>query len=545
MRLLSNQVKRLIAVFALITAACLGVIILSAVRVVNTRDASCSVSAGSVVYDNAYKSVPMAEDGVIRKGTDGIYYLSTGGVRYSLGTRNVIYDASGNQAIVLGGGYQIYDDSSVRVLDDFAAVPCQTSNYVKLSDKDYLMTGGNITDDGGYVNAADYLYMSLDDANNTRMMGIDVNIKVVGTVEVKNDEGLTFNVADATLAYGDALISVAKAINNYSGQEETSTVVADGSGGGVYDITVTGGNGGNGGNGGTGGTGGAGGAGGTGGTGGNGGDGGSGGIGGTGGTGGSGGDGGTGGNGGNGLANNISTIGTASSYMYLRSVTPSSYGVKVDYMIQDNAGTYSVPTLVVYKYDEQTSAASAYRDGTAAATMVVSADNTTADLTGLEYGTRYVLALGYVSVEDGGEGKGTFHSMDTISFNTEDMKAEFYVKNINKDSVQVEAKLGTSFEVQDGRSFYFAIYDSGSDSILGLHELTASELNDMKSDSGYQGTIACKNDSGEDLSACGQYLVVALCYGEYTADPSYDDNIKPDTKNYLMITNPFTSTSTN
>ena len=135
--------------------------------------------------------------------------------------------------------------------------------------------------------------------------------------------------------------------------------------------------------------------------------------------------------------------------------------------------------------------------------------------------------------------------MDTISFNTEDMKAEFYVKNINKDSVQVEAKLGTSFEVQDGRSFYFAIYDSGSDSILGLHELTASELNDMKSDSGYQGTIACKNDSGEDLSACGQYLVVALCYGEYTADPSYDDNIKPDTKNYLMITNPFTSTSTN
>ena len=530
MRLLSNQVKRLIAVFALITAACLGVIILSAVRVVNTRDASCSVSAGSVVYDNAYKSVPMEADGVIRKGTDGIYYLSTNGARYSLGTRNVVYDASANQAIILGGGYQIYDDSSVRVLDDFAAVPCQTSNYVKMSDKDYLMTGGNITDDGGYVNAADYLYMSLDDANNTRMMGIDVNIKVVGTVEVKNDEGLTFNVADATLAYGDALISVAKAINNYSGQEDTNTVVADGSGGGVYDITVTGGNGG---------------AGGTGGTGGNGGDGGNGGIGGTGGTGGSGGDGGTGGNGGNGLANNISTIGTASSYMYLRSVTPSSYGVKVDYLIQDNAGTYSVPTLVVYKYDEQTSAETAYRDGTAAATMVVSADNTTADLNGLEYGTRYVLALGYVSVEDGGEGKGTFHSMDTISFNTEDMKAEFYVKNINKDSIQVEAKLGTGFEVQDGKSFYFAVYDSGTDSILSLHELTASELNDMKSDDGYQGTLACKGDSGEDLSGSGQYLVVALCYGEYTSDPSYEDNIKPDTKNYLMITNPFTAAGTN
>lgn len=79
MRLLSNQVKRLIAVFALITAACLGVIILSAVRVVNTRDASCAVPAGSVVYDNAYKSVPITEDGVIRKGTDGTYYLTTGG----------------------------------------------------------------------------------------------------------------------------------------------------------------------------------------------------------------------------------------------------------------------------------------------------------------------------------------------------------------------------------------------------------------------------------------------------------------------------------
>lgn len=543
MRLLSNQVKRLIAVFALITAACLGVIILSAVRVVNTRDASCAVPAGSVVYDNAYKSVPITEDGVIRKGTDGTYYLTTGGLRYSLGTRNVVYDTSNNQAIILGGGYQIYDDSSVRVLDDFAAITCQTSNYVKMSDKDYVMTGGTITDDGGYVTAENYLYMSLDDANNTRMMGIDVNVKVVGTVEVKNDEGLTFNVADATLAYGDSLISVAKAINSLSGQDNSDTVVADGSGGGVYDITVTGGNGGNGGNGGTGGTGGAGGTGGDGGTGGNGGDGGNGGIGGTGGTGGTGGDGGTGGNGGNGLSNNISTIGTASSYMYVRSVTPSSYGVNVDYLIQDNAGAYSVPTIVVYKYDEQTSAASAYREGKAAATMVVSADNTVADIDGLEYGTRYILALGYVSTEDGGEGSGTFVPLDTISFNTEDMNAEFYVKNINKDSIQVEAGLGEKFEVQGDNSFYFAVYDSATNAVLSLHELTASELNDMKSEGKYQGTLPCKNEnaSGGDLSSCSQYVVVALCYGKFNASATYDENIKPDTKTYLMITNPFSA----
>ena len=65
----------------------------------------------------------------------------------------------------------------------------------------------------------------------------------------------------------------------------------------------------------------------------------------------------------------------------------------------------------------------------------------------------------------------------------------------------------------------------------------------MKSEGKYQGTLPCKNEnvSGGDLSSCSQYVVVALCYGKFNASATYDENIKPDTKTYLMITNPFSA----
>ena len=238
MRLLSSQVKRLIAVFTAITVGCLVMLGAAVVRVVGDRGEAYQISAGSVVYDNAYNSIQLEKEGTITKNWDGTYYLSSGGEKYSLGKRNVVYEYDSGQAVVVGGGYQIYDDSSVRVLGDYAAVPCQSSNYVKMSDRDYLITGGNISDDGGYVDTTDYLYMSLDNANNTRLLGKDVNVKVVGTVNIKNDDGLAFNTNDATLAFGQTLVSISNAIKNYTTDGEGTVITADDAVNGVYDITV-------------------------------------------------------------------------------------------------------------------------------------------------------------------------------------------------------------------------------------------------------------------------------------------------------------------
>ena len=90
MRLLSSQVKKLIAVFTAITVGCLGMLGAAVVRVVTDRDEVYQVSAGSVVYDNAYNSIQLEKEGTIAKSWDGTYYLSSGGEKYSLGKRNVV-----------------------------------------------------------------------------------------------------------------------------------------------------------------------------------------------------------------------------------------------------------------------------------------------------------------------------------------------------------------------------------------------------------------------------------------------------------------------
>lgn len=540
MRLLSNQVKRLIAVFAVITLACLALVGAAVVRVISDRDDAYQVSANSVIYDNAYNSVALSEEGVISKGWDGTYYLSSGGEKYSLGKRNVVYEYDSGQAVVIGGGYQIYDDSSVRVLPDYAVVSCQNSNYVKMSDRDYLITGGNITDDGGYVETTDYLYMSLDNANNTRLLSTDLNVKIVGTVEIKNDEGLAFNPMDATLSFGDALISISNAINNYAANGEGTVITADDAVNGVYDITVAGGNGGNGGNGGAGGAGGTGGKGGTGGTGGTGGAGGAGGAGGTGGAGGAGGDGGAGGRGGNGLSNNNVSVSTSSAYMYLRSITPSTYGVKSDYLILDTNGSFAVPTMVIYPYGSFSDAKAAYEakktdaEGSAKVkTQVVSSESNVAELTGLDYGTRYILALGNVNPDD-----QTFEAFDTISFTTEDLKVNFQVTAVNKNSLQVEADITSSFEVQEGKSFYFAVYNGTDEKVLLTKKLTDADLNALRSNEGYTGSLSFREDISLDGSEAGSTVVAALCYGAYS-EGMEAEAIKSATKSYLMIPNPF------
>ncbi len=496
MRLLSGQVKRLIAVFAVITVACLSLVGVAVAKVVGGQDESYTVSADSVIYDNAYNPVELEEDGVVSKSWDGSYYLSSGGTKYSLGSRNVVYMADSSEALVLGGGYQIYEDSSVRVLDDFTTVSCLTSNYVKMSDKDYLITGDSITDSGGYVETTDYLYMSLDSSNNTRLMSIDINVKIVGTVSVSNDSGLTYDPQESTLAIGDALISVANAISSYASSGEGTVITSDDAVDGVYDITIAGGN---------------------------------------------------GGAGGNGLSNNNVTVSTSSTYMYLRSVEPGTTTVDVSYVIVDNVGEYAVPTILVYPNTSTYTSMDAdtlygcVGNGEVIA-MIVSADSSAVEITGLTYGTRYIMAIGNAD-------NGSFTALDTVSFTTGDMSASIAISSsstgtVTNSSIPVTASVASDFTVESGYSFYIAVYGKNVDGtgyvLYAAESVTGTDLTALKSSSGLSTKLALSTTL--DDSTAGSTVYVALCYGtSYSDDLSADDveTIQNETQSYTIFTHTF------
>ena len=106
----------------------------------------------------------------------------------------------------------------------------------------------------------------------------------------------------------------------------------------------------------------------------------------------------------------------------------------------------------------------AANDDTNVKTQVISADTHQADVTGLKFGTRYILALGNVEPEE-----NKFTAYDNISFTTGDLQVNFQVTSVNKDSIGVAADVTKNFEVEGDNSFYFAVYSLSLIHIYGSY----------------------------------------------------------------------------
>ena len=312
MRVLSSKVKRLMLLFGVVALGCLGAVGACVGKVVATQSELYSVASGSAVFDNAYNHVDVSADASVSRSWDKLYTLSVNDSKTTLGKQTVIYEPSSGSVKIFGSGYRLYADGTVSMLDNFTKVDnLSETGFFKLSDRKYLITGSRIWDNVGLVDTSNYLFISLDDAGNARLINDTMNVVAVEEGMTLYSDGLEFVLSSQTATIGDHQIDLTSILGGIAGLGEGSSSTT-GAGGEVYDITVRGGNGGNGGTGGTGGTGGIGGMGGTGGSGGTGGTGGTGGIGGIGGTGGTGVSGGTGG---------ITAAGR--TYMVLKSVSLS------------------------------------------------------------------------------------------------------------------------------------------------------------------------------------------------------------------------------
>lgn len=71
------------------------------------------------------------------------------------------------------------------MLDNFTKVDnLSETGFFKLSDRKYLITGSRIWDNVGLVDTSNYLFISLDDAGNARLINDTMNVVAV-------EEGMT------------------------------------------------------------------------------------------------------------------------------------------------------------------------------------------------------------------------------------------------------------------------------------------------------------------------------------------------------------------
>lgn len=290
-RKMNKTAKSFIGIFSAMILFTLGGLVFVAVDAVADRPGEVTVTAGSVVYNNANTAIQLSEDGTVSQEiSSGQYYLtSKDGTKIPLGTNTMAYSSEGVQ--VFGGGYYIDESGMVEaVQNDYVyAVSSSSSAIIKLSDRRYVMIGATIVDENGVIAVSNYLYMVLDTVGNAYLLSDSISLKTTSPTTIISG-GITFNIAQELVQLENQTIDMQivmgstntydTAINKELDEEQTPDTI---------DITIKGGEGGDGGTGGSGGDGGSGGTGGDGGSGGEGGEGGEGGVGGTGGSGGSGG----------------------------------------------------------------------------------------------------------------------------------------------------------------------------------------------------------------------------------------------------------------
>ena len=430
--------------FGVVALGCLGAVGACVGKVVATQSELYSVASGSAVFDNAYNHVDVSVDASVSRSWDKLYTLSVNDSKTTLGKQTVIYEPSSGSVKIFGSGYRLYADGTVSMLDNFTKVDnLSETGFFKLSDRKYLITGSRIWDNVGLVDTSNYLFISLDDAGNARLINDTMNVVAVEEGMTLYSDGLEFVLSSQTATIGDHQIDLTSILGGIAGLGEGSSSTT-GAGGEVYDITVRGGNGGNGGTGGTGGTGGIGGMGGTGGSGGTGGTGGTGGIGGIGGTGGTGVSGGTGG---------ITAAGR--TYMVLKSVSSDAMSLDISYQIADPFGNYGVGYLLVY---DAAAGLGNYND-TQAYTMPISLDDTSIHITeytsgmtqdengnlvpvksAIQPNKQYTIEIGYYSSEDE---NAPYKYIDIMRANTVNVTSSLKITQLELQNINAQIGLDT------------------------------------------------------------------------------------------------------
>ena len=444
MRVLSSKVKRSMLLFGVVVLGCLGAVGACVGKVVATQSDLYTIASGSTVFDNAYNQVEVSAEASVSRSWDKLYTLAVNSDKKTLGKQTVVYEPTSSAVKIFGSGYRLYPDGTVSMLDNYTQVSnLNETGFFKLSDRKYLITGSRIWDNVGLVDTSNYLFISLDDAGNARLLNDTMNVVAVEEGMTLYSDGLEFVLSSQTATIGDHQIDLTSILGGIAGLGEGSSSKT-GTGGEVYDITVRGGNGGNGGTGGTGVSGGTGG---------------------------------------------ITAAGR--TYMVLKSVSSDAMSLDISYQIADPFGNYGVGYLLVY---DAAAGLGNYND-TQAYTMPISLDDTSIHITeytsgmsqdengnlvpvksAIQPNKQYTIEIGYYSSEDE---NAPYKYIDIMRANTVNVTSSLKVTQLELQNINAQIGLDTDTAMNSVWVKVIQEDDSGN-SEEAVQQLSGNEISAAK-----------------------------------------------------------------
>ncbi|MBR0313440.1 MAG: hypothetical protein IJQ98_13710, partial [Oscillospiraceae bacterium] len=208
-----NRANRLVlALFSALSLTMFGAMAFSAQRTAASVPAGIELPAGSVIYDNAYVPVELAETGLVQRRTTGQYVLTQGESTLPLGAHTLAY--TGNALQVFGGGYLVESDGSVSPVEDTMVFDALDAGAViKMADRRYVMAGASISDSNNVFTAERYIYIVMDIVGNARLLSQTMSLRTTQPTTLRAGN-LSFDIANEELTLGDQGLALDRLIGS-------------------------------------------------------------------------------------------------------------------------------------------------------------------------------------------------------------------------------------------------------------------------------------------------------------------------------------------
>lgn len=176
------------------------------------------VDYGSYVYDKDYNFITVMENGKIKKGYNGNYFLTMTNNRkdykYDLGTTAVVFKNSDYKMYTFGKLYQILLSGNVVQMNGKLEIIRDNGPYIyKLADRKYLIVDKSIEASDKSFTTNNYLIVDIDKQGNATFANNELSEKTINPL-ILNCSNFKFDIANEKIVISSKEIDLKNVIGS-------------------------------------------------------------------------------------------------------------------------------------------------------------------------------------------------------------------------------------------------------------------------------------------------------------------------------------------
>ncbi len=228
MRKLTAGNKVNFTMFAFIIIVIIVLLVIFLMQVLKADRQVYQIESNTFLYDSEYNPVELENVATMKLEWDGNYHIKTQeDESYNVGEQVVIYNKSTAQVDLYGRMYQIFQDASVETLSGNTPITdFSEDRFYKLADRKYMIISNQIENETATVSTKRYLLIILDKAGNTLLLNNELNAKTIKPMILETPT-FQFDVANEKLIFGENEIDLKKIIGSTNEYKETELAKQD------------------------------------------------------------------------------------------------------------------------------------------------------------------------------------------------------------------------------------------------------------------------------------------------------------------------------